>query len=281
VQRRAALNEPAHEGEQQRGQEVRPVARVDEGEVHEQLLQQECAGCGNLPLGGIGRDLADVEQRVCFEPEPVLKEYRYYRCVHRDKHGTAACPAKPLPAPAVEQYVADRMAEATADGTLVAEARAALERYLEEQREQLVERRAELPAKMAAAAASVAQYVEELRQVEGRAREVVARRLEQESERLATLEESLAEVERFLEALEEQRVEREWAAQVLGDFARVWDMLIPANQGRLLRALVERVVVDEQRQQVAVHLVDLTAALDSALDVEPTPLEAEPQEAAV
>jgi site-specific DNA recombinase len=35
------------------------------------------------------------------------KEYRYSRCVQRDRYGTAACPAKPLPAPAVEKVVVD------------------------------------------------------------------------------------------------------------------------------------------------------------------------------
>jgi maleylacetoacetate isomerase len=36
----------------------------------------------------------------------------------------------------------------------------------------------------------------------------------------------------------------------------VWEVLTPANQGRLLRALVEKVVVDERGEQVAVHLVN-------------------------
>ncbi len=119
-------------------------------------------------------------------------------------------------------------------------------RHLEERRETLENRRARLPAKVAAASATVARCVEELTQVEGRAREAVAQRLKQESERLAALEGNLAEVERTLEALEEQRVEGEWVAQALEDSARVWEVLTPANHGRLLRALVEKVVVDER-----------------------------------
>lgn len=84
-------------------------------------------------------------------------------------------------------------------------------------------------------------------------------RLEQESERLAVLEGSLAEVQRTLKALEEQRAEGEWVARALGDFARVWEVLTPPNRGRLLRALVEKVVVDEQGEQVEVHLVNFAA----------------------
>jgi prefoldin subunit 5 len=142
---------------------------------------------------------------------------------------------------------------------LVAGARAALEKRLQVRRERLTQRRAELPARVAAVSASVARYVEELTQVEGRAREAVAQRLEQESERLAVLEESLAEVERTLEALEEQRAEGEWVARALGDFDCVWEVLVPPNRGRLLRALVEKVVVDERSEQVEVHLVNFAA----------------------
>ena len=33
------------------------------------------------------------------------REYRYYRCVTRDKHGSKACAARPLPAGEIERYV--------------------------------------------------------------------------------------------------------------------------------------------------------------------------------
>jgi len=204
------------------------------------------------------------------------REYRYYRCVTRDKEGKEACPVTALPAPAIEQYVVARIVEATSDATLVAGAKAALEKHLEAKRERLVKRRAGLPAKVAAVSANVSRYVEELTKVEGRAREVVSQRLEQESEHLETLEASLAEVTRDLDALEDQRVEGEWVAQALGDFARVWDVLTPTNQGRLLRALVEKVVVDEGGEQVAVHLMNFAADPDAETS---TPV-AESQEAA-
>jgi site-specific DNA recombinase len=187
------------------------------------------------------------------------KEYRYCRCTTRDKQGKEACSVTALPAPAIEEYVVARIIDATGDGTLVAGARAALEKHLQVRRERLKQRRAELPARVAAASASVARYVEELTQVEGRAREAVAQRLEQESEHLAVLEGNLAEVERTLGALEDQRAEGEWVARALGDFARVWEVLTPPNRGRLLRALVEKVVVDERGEQVEVHLVNFDA----------------------
>ena len=44
------------------------------------------------------------------------KEYRYYRCVRRDKEGKEACPSAPLPADAIETYVIERLREVAADG---------------------------------------------------------------------------------------------------------------------------------------------------------------------
>lgn len=46
------------------------------------------------------------------------KSYRFYRCSTRDKFGKGQCPARPLPAQAIEGFVVERIAEATADGKL-------------------------------------------------------------------------------------------------------------------------------------------------------------------
>ena len=48
-------------------------------------------------------------------------EYRYYRCVTRDKKGKEACPSKPVTAEAIEEYVLARLREATADGAFAAD----------------------------------------------------------------------------------------------------------------------------------------------------------------
>lgn len=54
-------------------------------------------------------------------------------------------------------------------------------------------------------------------------------------------------------------MEGEWVAQALGDSARLWYVLTPANQGQLLLALVVKVVVDARGKQVEVHLVNFAA----------------------
>jgi len=54
------------------------------------------------------------------------KTYRFYRSSKRDKHGEEASHARPLPAGALVDFVAQRIATATVDGTLAAHGAASL-----------------------------------------------------------------------------------------------------------------------------------------------------------
>ncbi len=51
-----------------------------------------------------------------------------------------------------------------------------------------------------------------------------------------------------------------WLAQCLANFYSIWDVLTPANRVRLVRAIVERVDVDEPKNEVRVFLTDLQPA---------------------
>jgi len=64
----------------------------------------------------------------------------------------------------------------------------------------------------------------------------------------------LAEVERALDAIDGEKVEAEWVAQALANFDVVWDALTATNRGRLLRALVSQVVMNEATGRVDVHM---------------------------
>ncbi|MBL8235505.1 MAG: recombinase zinc beta ribbon domain-containing protein, partial [Bryobacterales bacterium] len=46
------------------------------------------------------------------------KTYRFYRCSRREKYGKDQCAGRPLPAPALEEFVVARISNATADGSL-------------------------------------------------------------------------------------------------------------------------------------------------------------------
>jgi hypothetical protein len=50
-------------------------------------------------------------------------------------------------------------------------------------------------------------------------------------------------------------------ARCLSDFTAIWDVLTPENRGRLLRAVVQRVDVDEPANRVKVFMIDLCAGV--------------------
>ena len=104
------------------------------------------------------------------------KEYRYYRCIRRDKEGKEACPSSPLPADAIETYVIERLREVAANG---------------------------ISAGATGAKTS-------------------------------------------------------WVARCLADFDSIWDVLTPQNRGRLVRAVVEAVEVDESANRVKIFILDLS-----------------------
>jgi hypothetical protein len=101
-------------------------------------------------------------------------EYRYYRCIRRDKEGREACPSSPLPADAIETYVIERLREFAAE----------------------------------------------------------------------------------TEVAGPPGIKTSWAVRCLADFDTVWDVLTPQNRGRLLRAVIASVEVDEPANRVRVLIAD-------------------------
>jgi hypothetical protein len=192
------------------------------------------------------------------------KGYRYYRCVTRDKRGTDACPARPLPAEAIESFVIDRIRDTIERGEFAdnfaepIRVRILKERNrLDRERRALVKRieRFEtecetLSATIAGAAAPVqpaieAQLVEAARELdESRSREL--------------------ELTRRLDRLADIEVESRWVESALREFPRLWDVMTAANRRRLVQALVERITVDEPAGHIEVRLANLEASLDGA-----------------
>ncbi len=56
-------------------------------------------------------------------------------------------------------------------------------------------------------------------------------------------------------------IETSWVARCLADFEAIWDVLTPENRGRLLRAVVQSVEIDEPANRVKVFMVDLSDGL--------------------
>ena len=88
---------------------------------------------------------------------------------------------------------------------------------------------------------------------------LVEAKLRAETDRLVAAERQLAETERDRLDLEVADREAEWIGAALRYFARVWKLMTPTNQGRLLRALVAAVRVKEETGVVEVELVNFAA----------------------
>ncbi|NNC19526.1 recombinase family protein [Corallococcus exiguus] len=182
------------------------------------------------------------------------REYRYYRCVTRDKKGKEGCRASPIPAAALEDFVVARLREVSVGEGFAAQVHARLTARLEEKHKALRAERAQLPKDLAKRAGESAKWVDSLSKLEGPARRIVEEKLTAAEEESAGMKKRLVEVERALDAMEGEKLEAAWVARALADFDAVWDALTAANRGRLLQALVGRVVVDEETDRVDVHL---------------------------
>ena len=191
-------------------------------------------------------------------------EYRYYRCVKKDKEGREACPSSPLPAAAIEGYVIERLREAVADGDLAEDVTSAVTTRVAARRKDLLVERKKLPGKIAELSSEGKRLVETMADQKEAARRLVERRIQEIGEELARQEARLSEVEREAASLDSVEVEAGWVGQVLADFTSVWDVLTPENRGRLLRAVIQSVEVDEPANQVKVVLADLGAGISSA-----------------
>ena len=80
------------------------------------------------------------------------------------------------------------------------------------------------------------------------------------ADRLAASEQQLRDLERDAAELEIARKDHAWFVAALRDFAKVWVNMSPDNQGRFLRALIDKVVVDEDKGTCRVELIDFGAA---------------------
>jgi site-specific DNA recombinase len=183
-----------------------------------------CAGCGSALTAASSRKGG--------------REYRYYRCTKRDREGRSACPTRPMSASAIEDYVAQRLREAIVESDLAASAASAIGRA-ETRRRNLTIERDHLTGWIASTAAADANNI---------------------VGSLGELEHRLAEIEADILALDATKLEACWIAQCLRDFNDVWDVLTSQNRGRLVRAVVERVDVDDGGGEVRITLVDLSSS---------------------
>lgn len=191
------------------------------------------------------------------------KTYRYYRCTTRDDMGRSACPARPLPATAIEGFVIARIGEAAADPSLLADVTVRLGSRTAERRKALETERRELPRAIAKLSTEGKQLMDAVASAAPGSRPLLDGRLDEVGKRLGEHQARLSVVERELAAVAEAEAEAGWVARAIADFPRLWDVMTQANRLRLLRALVHEVVVDDPAGSVTVALADLGAEVRS------------------
>lgn len=180
------------------------------------------------------------------------REYRYYRCVTRDKKGSKACEAKPLPAEELEKFVAERIQVATADGALAIEIAESLKERTSRKRRELQAERRELPREIETLSAERKALMDNGQTDTEREQELSAL-VERYEARQAAVECALA-------ALEQADVEAEWVARALSHFRVVWNSMTLENRRRLVRAVVDEIEIDEPTGEVVVKLADIGVA---------------------
>jgi hypothetical protein len=175
------------------------------------------------------------------------------------KQGSDRCPSRQLPATAIEEYVIERLREAAVTTSHADAVTASVKARVEARRKDLLIERRDLPAEIAKLTGDGRHLADTLREVSAPGKEFVEERFAEISEHLGQLEARLADVERELASLDNVEVEASWVARCLADFNTCWDVLTPENRGRLIRALVHRIEVDEPANRVEIHVASLAA----------------------
>jgi DNA invertase Pin-like site-specific DNA recombinase len=190
------------------------------------------------------------------------REYRYYRCLKRDKEGSAGCTGGPMPAKGIEDFVIERLRHTLANGGLVSEVVGAMRERVTKTTAAHTSEKQLLVEKIAQASSRVRNLTAQAEEgtVIGHGRTVLHERLEERGAELMALQERLDRIERELAQFEDARVEADWLEQTLAEFDAVWEVLTPENQTRLVRAVVDRVVVDEATGSVKMYVADLACA---------------------
>jgi hypothetical protein len=196
------------------------------------------------------------------------REYRYYRCTKRDKQGVDGCVAGPLPANAIEDFVVARVRDSLADGKLAADVTQAARERLAGQRAALLSERHDLPAKIATLSTEGKRLVESVSNVNGTGQRLLDAKPQEVGDQLGRLEARLREVVQRLSLLDGCEFEAQWVSRCLADFDRVWDTLGAENRGRLVRAVIERVEVDEPKGDVRAFMADLACPAEVTMPIE-------------
>ncbi len=184
------------------------------------------------------------------------REYRYYRC---SKTGRAmACAGVSLPANEIEEFVVERLRHSLGGAHLISDVLGAVRSRIASTTEAHTNEKKLLITKIAEMSARVRTLSLKLEEPDAptpRERDLLDARIGH----LTALQGRLARIERELVVLQEANVDRKWVETSFGRFQDLWEALTNEHRERLVRAIVERVVVDDANGSVKMYVADLAA----------------------
>jgi site-specific DNA recombinase len=175
---------------------------------------------------------------------------RYYTCVHAQKDGWQNCPSKSIPAGPIEQLVVQQIQRLGSDPLV-------LEQLLTTVRQQDDARVAEWEGERVGLERDLLRGQSEVRKLlaevgSGNSSNGAVTRLAELQGRLVQIEQRLARLRGQMEALQQERLDQEAAAQALSGLDPAWQAMTPAEQARVVRLLVSRVDYDGQHGKASI-----------------------------
>lgn len=175
-------------------------------------------------------------------------QYRYYRCMSRNRHGARTCPVAPVSADVIEAAVVGAIKGAVATPALRDAVADATSQHLAEQLAQLVHERSGLPTTMGAHTRRAEELAARLATLSHGERKAVEDEMTEALAAVAAVERRLIEVDAQVLTLREAAQDFTWVREVLAHFDPVWSALAPSERNRMLALLIERVVVTSEHQ---------------------------------
>ncbi|MGO8995683.1 MAG: recombinase family protein [Polyangiaceae bacterium] len=184
------------------------------------------------------------------------RTYRFYRCITRDKRGKEACSGRPLPAATIEGYVVDRLRE-MGRTHYADDVTHGLKVRLAAERDALAAEATRLSPAVERLQGESASLLETLGALVGPAKEQAQEKFTQTCRDLDRLRQRARDVERQRAHLRDTEATAAWVTEVLADFDGLWKAMTPENRRRLVAALVQTIVVDEDAGAMEITFADV------------------------
>jgi DNA invertase Pin-like site-specific DNA recombinase len=184
------------------------------------------------------------------------EEYRYYRCGGREKYGRDVCNCSSLAADAIERYIATQLDIASRNIDFMRQLRSLVENAAT-YAGRLKARRTALAASIATLTTDGENAVDRFSNAGDKARVILERRVNAIASELRSSEAALRRLDTAIVDLGNVKSEARWILDQLDSFKSVWPLLTNENKSRLATAMIDRINVNEQSNQVEILIAPL------------------------